>query len=67
MVKAQLIDWHRKNRSGISGRVVKAKEDWSNAQIQLDNDPQSEVLKEAERAAAINFNQLTRDEEAYYK
>ncbi|KAJ6287639.1 hypothetical protein OIU78_001696, partial [Salix suchowensis] len=67
LVKAHLIVWHRNNRSGISGRVVKAKEDWSTAQIQLDNDPQSEEFKEAERAAAINFNQLSRDEEAYYK
>uniref|UniRef100_A0A6N2NHV3 Uncharacterized protein n=1 Tax=Salix viminalis TaxID=40686 RepID=A0A6N2NHV3_SALVM len=67
MVKAHLVDWHRKHRSGITGRVVKAKEDWTKAQVQLDNDPLSKELKAVEHAVAINFNQMIRDEEAYYK
>ncbi|KAJ6416410.1 hypothetical protein OIU84_002295 [Salix udensis] len=67
MVKAHLVDWHRKHKSGITGRVVKAKEDWTKAQVQLDNDPLSEELKAVEHAVAINFNQMIKDEEAYYK
>ncbi|KAJ6719961.1 hypothetical protein OIU79_007556 [Salix purpurea] len=67
MVKAHLSNWHRHHRSDISGRVIKAKVIWERAQRVLDDNPLSNSGIFAERLAAKNYQELIRDEEAFYK
>ncbi|KAJ6419253.1 hypothetical protein OIU84_029380 [Salix udensis] len=66
-VKTRLSNWHRHHRSDIKGRVAKAKEIWDEAQTMVDRAPHSVTAKNKEREAAKQYQQLSLDEESYYK
>ena len=66
-VKASLTSWHKHNRSHISSRVRKAREDWDRAQERLDNNPISMEARLTERQAAIHYQKLSSDEESFFR
>ncbi|KAB5531981.1 hypothetical protein DKX38_018651 [Salix brachista] len=66
-VKARLSNWHRHHQSDIKGRVAQAKEIWDEAQTMVDREPHSATAKNKERDAAKQYQQLSLDEESYYK
>ncbi|KAJ6287754.1 hypothetical protein OIU78_030448 [Salix suchowensis] len=66
-VKEALKKLHKRNSSHISRRVAAAKIQWDQAQFDVDRNPSSEEANMRERNFACIYNQLARDEEAFFK
>jgi hypothetical protein len=66
-LKIDLKLFHRQHSSNITGRVVNAKAKWDAAQFDLDRNPASETTKLTERTLALQYQQLCKDEESYFK
>jgi mannosylglycoprotein endo-beta-mannosidase len=66
-LKIDLKLFHRQHSSNITGRVVNAKAKWDAAQFDLNRNPASETTKLTERTLALQYQQLCKDEESYFK
>ncbi|KAJ6978392.1 hypothetical protein NC653_026707 [Populus alba x Populus x berolinensis] len=66
-LKIDLKMFHRQNTSNIIGRVGNAKAKWDATQLDLDRNPASETAKTIKRTSAMQYQQLFKDEESYFK
>nr|TKS12186.1 hypothetical protein D5086_0000065860 [Populus alba] len=67
IVKQLLRSMHKRESSNISNRVAVLKAQWQSAQLESDSSPGSTRLMAAERLLARQYNQICKDEEAFYK